>query len=560
MNLSTINRINKKARNEREPDLSSLHLFEASNPVPFSKKSALETGRLSPKDLDSLRISKQSAEDRRQVLRGPWGMGRNEQEPGQTHDGDLVTSPTPEDRIIAAPTTEIDVGLGRPNLHRNSNKKVLECELKIQRGDGIWSLGVVQFLGLSAQFLENLERLGVRELRVTKLLADSYVSGVVINELGYPQEFADITIHDADKAQPLIITLAKFHGLGIIRAATFTIAVFQPSSDKITTSFKAPLQQQKTPLRAVAYSEWRIPEPSQELVPASRHEIGGHLTQYLHTLGERVLNISFEALIAPTEANPEGVRNFVVYCPDDRYYEKLEMESSLKNLGLKALGSEELLAYLNRGKKIIILVHYTVQFCLHLLPNLKLLQAREHLFFLFGTRFVDNDGTMTLDARPIRFWSFGTLILATPNLALKNPPMLKRLLDYQAAKAGSTTLCMASTMVAEVEKRITSKPGDYENPQAILEAVYRMQDCAGDALQVSLSEGVNELELIADAFAHHQAINCALYRRFIVVHAKDEALPGLGRRYGCLEFHDPETLFEVVMKGVIPPTRGKSSA
>jgi len=43
---------------------------------------------------------------------------------------------------------------------------------------------------------------------------------------------------------------------------------------------------------------------------------------------------------------------------------------------------------------------------------------------------------MTLDARPIRFWSFGTLILATPNLALSNPPMLKRLIDYQVGTPG----------------------------------------------------------------------------------------------------------------------------
>ena len=80
------------------------------------------------------------------------------------------------------------------------------------------------------------------------------------------------------------------------------------------------------------------------------------MTQYLHTLGEKVLGISFEALIAPTEANPEGVRSFVVYCPDDRFYEKLEMESNLKSLGLKALDSEELLFHLNRGRKLIILV------------------------------------------------------------------------------------------------------------------------------------------------------------------------------------------------------------
>ncbi|CAZ84970.1 unnamed protein product [Tuber melanosporum] len=560
MNLSTINRINKKARNEREPDLNSLDLFEASNPVPFSKKTSLETSTLSPKDLDSLRITAQSTEDRGQVLpRGPSGISRREKEVGQFHDGDLTMSPVHEDRITSIPTADIEQGLGRNSLRRNSNKKLFECEMKIQRGGELESLGVVQFLGFSAQFLDYLDRLGVRELCVTKLLADSHVAGAVITEIGYPQEFADITIHNADKAQPLIITLAKFHGLGIIREAAFTIAVFQPSSDKITTSFKAPLQQQKTPLRAVAYSDWRIPEPSRELVSAERREIGGHVTQYLHTLGERLLSLSFETLIAPTESNPEGVRNFVIYCPDDRFYEKLEMESNLKTLGLKALDSEELLAYLNRGKKMIILVHYTVQFSLHLLPNLKLLQAREHLFFFFGTRFVDNGGTMTLDARPIRFWSFGTLMLATPNFALNNPPMLKRLLDYQAAKAGSTTLCMASTMVTEVEKRITSKPGAFENPQAILEAVYRMQDSAGDTLLVSSREDVNELELIADAFAHHQAVNCALYRRFIVVHAKDEAPPSLGRRYGCVEFHDPDTLFEVVMKGVVPPTRTKPS-
>ncbi|RPA99995.1 hypothetical protein L873DRAFT_1681771 [Choiromyces venosus 120613-1] len=558
INLSTINRINKKARNEREPDFNSLDLFEASNPVSFSKRPSLETVRLSPKDLQSLRMSKQGPEDEGRVFsRGPWGMGRREH--GQSHDGDLVMSPAPQDRIISAPTADIEAGLGKSNLRLNSNKKVFECELKIQRGDGIESLGVVQFSGFSTQFLEFLERSRIRELCVTKLLADSHVSGAVINEIGYPQEFADITILNADMAQPLIITLAKFHAVGIVREEAFTVAIFQPSSDKITTSFKAPLQKQKTPLRAVAYSSWRIPEPSRELVPAELHEVGGHMTQYLHTLGEKVLSISPETLIAPTEANPEGVRYFAVYCPDDRFYEKLEMEINLKTLGLKVLDSEELVAYLSRGKKIIVLVHYTLQFCLHLLPNLKPLQAREHLFFFFGTRFVDNGRTMTLDARPIRFWSFATLILATPNLALSDPPMLKRLLDYQAAKAGSTTLCMVSTMVVEVEKRIIHKPEDYENTKAILDAVYRMQDCTGDTLQISLREGFNELEVIADAFAHHQAINCTLYRRFIVVHAKDEALPGIGGRYACLEFHNPDSLFEVVMKGVVPPSRVKSS-
>jgi len=51
---------------------------------------------------------------------------------------------------------------------------------------------------------------------------------------------------------------------------------------------------------------------------------------------------------------------------------------------------------------------------------------------------------MTLDSRPVRFWSFGTLILATPNLALRNPPMLKRLLDYQVGTSGVLILVQAN--------------------------------------------------------------------------------------------------------------------
>jgi len=50
---------------------------------------------------------------------------------------------------------------------------------------------------------------------------------------------------------------------------------------------------------------------------------------------------------------------------------------------------------------------------------------------------------------------------------------------------------MVSTMVELVEKRITSKLEDYENPQAILEAVYRMQDSAGDTLQLSSRDDVS---------------------------------------------------------------------
>jgi len=181
-NLSTINRINKKARNEREPDLNALDLFEASNPVSFSKRSSLEGGRLSPKDLGSLRITKYSAEDRRLLPpRGPSGMGRRAKEHGQLHNGDLVMSPTPEDGFFPAPTADTELGVGKSNLRRNSNKKVFECEIKIQRGDDTESLGVVQFLGFSAQFLEHLERLGLRELRVAKLLADSHVSAAVTN-------------------------------------------------------------------------------------------------------------------------------------------------------------------------------------------------------------------------------------------------------------------------------------------------------------------------------------------------------------------------------------------
>lgn len=181
-NLSTINRINKKARNEREPDLNALDLFEASNPVPFSKKSSLETGRLSPKDHGSLRINKYSAEDRRLLPpRGPSGMGRREKEYGQLHNGDLVMSPGPEDGFIPTPIADTEPGVGKSNLRRNSNKKVFECEMKIQRGDEIESLGVVQFLGFSAQFLEHLEKLDLRELHVAKLLADSHVSGAVTN-------------------------------------------------------------------------------------------------------------------------------------------------------------------------------------------------------------------------------------------------------------------------------------------------------------------------------------------------------------------------------------------
>lgn len=180
--LSAINRINKKARNEREPDLNSLDLFEASNPVPFSKKPSLEIGRLSPKDLGSLRINKHSAEDRRLLPpRGPSGMSRREKEHGQSHNGDLVMSPAPEDGFLTTPTVDTELGIGKSDLRRNSNKKVFECELMIQRGDEIESLGVVQFLGFSAQFLEYLERQGLRELRVVKLLADSHVSSAVTN-------------------------------------------------------------------------------------------------------------------------------------------------------------------------------------------------------------------------------------------------------------------------------------------------------------------------------------------------------------------------------------------
>jgi len=50
---------------------------------------------------------------------------------------------------------------------------------------------------------------------------------------------------------------------------------------------------------------------------------------------------------------------------------------------------------------------------------------------------------------------------------------------------------MVSTMVELVEMRITSKLEDYENPQAILEAVYRMQDSAGDTLEVTSREDVS---------------------------------------------------------------------
>lgn len=180
--LSAINRINKKARNEREPDLNSLDLFEASNPIPFSKKPSLDIGRLSPKDLSSLRINKHSAEDRRLLPpRGPSGMSRKEKEHGQPHNGDLVMSPAPEDGFFITPTVDTELSIGKSDLRRNSNKKVFECELKIQRGDEVESLGVVQFLGFSAQFLEYLERQGLRELRVLKLLADSHVSSAVTN-------------------------------------------------------------------------------------------------------------------------------------------------------------------------------------------------------------------------------------------------------------------------------------------------------------------------------------------------------------------------------------------
>lgn len=103
-------------------------------------------------------------------------------------------------------------------------------------------------------------------------------------------------------------------------------------------------------------------------------------------------------------------------------------------------------------------VHFSLKRQLHLLPHIKHLKYRDHAFYFFGARLERDGDSGAVATYPVRFWNFGTLIFLTPQFVMENELATSRVLDYQRAKAASTTICYSNTMLAQAESYLTKDP------------------------------------------------------------------------------------------------------
>lgn len=138
---------------------------------------------------------------------------------------------------------------------------------------------------------------------------------------------------DRDKSQSFINALVVSHGAGVVLHEEFTLLVFQPSNDKLRQAFKTPMQQNRTPLRAVAYPPFDVSIPFRESpqdvavqTALKEQPMSGY---YIHTLLERMLGVNCYEILQ----NSKGVDNFIIYCPEIAQAEHEEMEMALKVLG-----------------------------------------------------------------------------------------------------------------------------------------------------------------------------------------------------------------------------------
>jgi hypothetical protein len=219
--------------------------------------------------------------------------------------------------------------------------------------------------------------------------------------------------------------------------------IFLASSDHLRALFKTP-QQRGRALRAVVYPPLGIPipEPSRG-VTVMRRAFDEGFSHYLPNLMLRASGGYKD--IAMRKALPDRRCFAVAYCPEIAKVERLELELVLRLNGyriFKVNDAEEVWKFSQIKKvQVLVSVHQSLQYQLHLLPHIQLLRKSGNpIFRFFGMRLVrgladpDSD-RRSLEVVDFRFWSFGTIILLTPKFICNNEPALSVLLKYQAYKA-----------------------------------------------------------------------------------------------------------------------------
>ncbi|KAL7267071.1 hypothetical protein RUND412_010358 [Rhizina undulata] len=443
-----------------------------------------------------------------------------------------------------------------------AHKRSFECVLELGPPKAqMETLGSVRFTGFSAQFVAMVKEFGVTRLWISKFLEDSYIGTYFVPELGPPLEFADLEV-EGDECQGLLGTLTVMHGAGVVIHENFTLLIFLPSNERLRHAFKPPMQQIKTPLRAVKYPPLDVEIPSPEAPPIPlRKPLDNEFQYYIHNLLFRCLGVRCDEILPSTSDGSRGRWNFVIYCPEIAIAEKMEMEAALRLLGKEAWSVKDIPKIVQKFQpglrpKVAILVHVSLRRQLHLLPHIKLLKSKEHSFsfIFFGLRLDRTGDRCLLNSAICRFWSFGTLILVTAELAIKHPEALIHVVNYQKRKAGSTKFCIPAGMLEYVEEHVIKNMQNSEGEQ-VLKGIYALVDKQkrGELLELQTSETRepwDKFEQLTDAYLCYQLDNCAEFRRFMICHTKEEdngtSSSGI---YEILEFLDEEA----IMKELLAP-------
>jgi hypothetical protein len=350
---------------------------------------------------------------------------------------------------------------------------------------------------------------------------------------------------------PFLTALTVMNGAGMVLHPLFTLFVFQPSNDVLRTAFKTPNQKVKSPLRAALYPPLGIAIPPTLQNPVAMHKpFDDGFDSYLPNLMHRQLGCYGEFL---KKRIPPDTRSFcATYCPDIAKPERLELEVALRMLGhriFKIHDTPEIeKMWKQRRIQLMVFIHQSLRYQLHLLPFIKTLRKHSGVTF----RFFGMQLSRALDPRKdylinvdTRFWSFGTLILLTPKFIGNNEQAVAQVLAYQKGKAGSTKLCLPHKTL-DLVRMYATNISDKVRGDKILDGVFTLEARikTGDTivLQVDMPESVqsdelepgeissagsvagsdSQIDYIVDRFALYHLEKCEQFRRFVVCHSVRE--------------------------------------
>ncbi|KAL7276649.1 hypothetical protein RUND412_000354 [Rhizina undulata] len=453
--------------------------------------------------------------------------------------------------------------------HRMPNPENLSFDCNVELGPHKEPMGIVRFTGFSPKFVAMVKDCRIESLWIAQLLEDTYLATYFVEDLGPPEEFANVHFREGQE-QPLIDTLTKYHGAGVVIHEDFTLLIFLSSNEHLRTAFKPPAQHTiKTPLRVVAYPPLDVEIPTPSNVVSKIPEAGPIQTEpfYIHELLQRFLGVDYRKTVV------ENQPNYVMYSPEIAFAEQQEAKAAMALLGKVPLRPEyvpRLIGKLVRGTKfkISVLIHRAFRRQLHILPKIKILKSKEHpgvKFFFFRTEFDRHIDYPKFESGLEQTWSFGTVILVTAQLAITNPKAIDCIIDYQRHKSSSTTLCVPEGFLENVEGYVTSYMGN-ENGNEVLRALYRLTDKlqSNELIEIPLgntdkhnsTNPVRPLRATLDRFLRFQLENCAKHRRFVICYAAEE-YTGAGKSglYDIIEFLDAEA---VLVEFQNPEREGKA--